>query len=342
VAEVARRLTGRCGVTPGAKVVVGVSGGPDSLALLLAAVVLRRRRRGGTRGLPAAPALEPVAVHVNHHLRDSAEDDAAFVTDLCDRFGVPWHLRDVYPRREPGNLAANARRLRYDALADAAASVGAAYVAAAHHGEDQLETLLIALCRGAGLEGLSGMAWSRPLGGVVRLIRPLLAVRKSACEELCGAAGVEWREDPANLDPAAVRARLRRDVLPVLEALWPDAASRAARAADVVAAARAALEKELDRTFGDPTRRQWKRKGLAKMPAPIIAAGLRRAAVDAVPEAADDIGQAHLLPVAEVVRGPQRRPHQFDWPHGLHVVVTAVEVKLFEQGSAISHQGESH
>ncbi|MFB3138489.1 MAG: tRNA lysidine(34) synthetase TilS [Phycisphaerales bacterium] len=322
VAEVARCLGRRCGVAGGARVVVGVSGGADSLALLLALAAIRQRRRG------PGPAIEPVAAHVNHHLRDSADEDAAFVAEVCDRLGVTLQTQHVHPARMPGNLAANARRLRYEALGRVAASADAGYVAVAHHAEDQLETLLIALCRGAGLDGLSGMAWSRPLVGPVSLIRPLLGVGRSACEDLCCTAGIQWRDDPTNVDPTTVRGRLRRDVLPVLEELWPEAASRAAGAADVVQAARTALEHQLQEAFGGPSQRCWDRTQLAALPLPIIAAGLRRAVMDEVDGAGDGLGQRHLLPVAEAIRDSDPRPRRFDWPRGLTVVVTSKQVQL--------------
>ena len=324
VAELAGRLVDRCGVAAGSKVVFATSGGPDSMALLLAACALRERGRGGRAG----PALEPVAAHVNHHLRDSADRDAACVGDLCDRLGVPFEIRDVHPARCPGNVLGSARHLRYRALAEMASSLGAGVVATAHHAQDQLETLLIALCRGAGVDGLSGMAWSRPLEGDIRLIRPFLSVRKSDCLDLCRRAGVLWCEDPANVDPATVRGRLRREVLPVLEALWPDAASRATTAADLVAAARSALQEQVEAAFGDPSQRRWDRGPLRRAPVPVIAAGLRRAAVAAVPEAADRIGSDHLLSVAEAIHDSGHRPRAYDWPRGLRVSVAAREVAL--------------
>jgi tRNA(Ile)-lysidine synthetase-like protein len=329
VGEVARQLSGRCGVAPGARVVVGVSGGADSVALLLAAVAVGRRGRGRK-----PPLVEPVAAHVNHHLRDSADDDEALVADLCARHGVPLHTRHVHPDRLSGNVPANARALRYEELASVAASVGAGHVAAGHHAEDQLETLLIALGRGTGIDGLTGMAWSRPLAGDVSLVRPLLAVRKRVCEGFCRAAGVRWCEDPTNVDPSTVRARLRRDVLGVLDELWPDAAGRASGTADVIAAAAAALEHQVQEAFGNPTVCRWDRARLRKLPVPVIAAGLRRAAVAAAPEATDAIGQAQLLPVAEAIHDALRRPRVYDWPHGLRLTVRAREVRLESGGRA--------
>ena len=273
VAEVKRKLRNRCGVSDADPLVVAVSGGGDSVALLGACQVLSHRRSHDHN------VKSLVAVHVHHHLRDSADQDAEFVKDLCNRLGVQLIVKDVYPAEEPGNIAANARDLRYEALTQAARSVNATHIATAHHGDDQLETIIIALCRGAGVDGLSGMAWTRPLDDGLSLVRPLLGLRKANCLAFCQMAELAWREDPTNIDPTQVRARLRRDVLPVLEELWPDAASRATGAADAMALARHALDAQLQTTFGDANTLSWNRADIALLPLPIIAAGLRRAAV---------------------------------------------------------------
>ncbi|MHC4786140.1 MAG: tRNA lysidine(34) synthetase TilS, partial [Planctomycetota bacterium] len=326
VRELAEKLAGRCGVPPGARVVIAVSGGPDSLALLLAAVGLRQRRNRG-----AGPVVDPVAVHVHHHLRAAGDDDEAFVTRVCRDFEVPLHTRHVYPDQCSGNVAAHARRLRYEALAEVAASVGAAYVAVAHHAQDQLETMLMALGRGGGIDALSGMAWTRPLADGIQLVRPLLLTPKASCEAMCTAAGIQWRRDPTNADPATVRGRLRRDVITVLEELWPSAPLGASLAAEDAAAARAALGHVIADVFGDPSVRRWDRSRLGALPVPVIAAGLRRAAQGAAPGPAVDIGRAQVLPVAEAVRDEIRRPRSWDWAEGLQVRVTAREVCLVRE-----------
>ncbi|MHC4100880.1 MAG: tRNA lysidine(34) synthetase TilS, partial [Planctomycetota bacterium] len=238
---------------------------------------------------------------------------------------------NVHPDQCPGNVAANARRLRYDALAQVAASVTAGHVAVAHHAQDQLETMLIALGRGCGIDGLSGMAWSRSLAGEVQLVRPFLLVPKSACEAMCEAAGMRWRVDPGNADPATVRGRLRRDVIAVLEELWPSAALGSSLAAEDAAAARTALEHLLAEEFGEPSARRWDRSRLRALPVPVIAAGLRRAVLAAVPEASADVGRAHVLPVAEAIRDEIRRPRAWNWPEGLRIGVTAREVSLIRE-----------
>jgi tRNA(Ile)-lysidine synthetase-like protein len=335
VTELARRLFGRCQVAVGARVVVGVSGGPDSLALLLGAIALRERRTRSKR-----PVLEPIACHVNHHLREDADDDEAFVTDLCRKFHVPLWVQHVRPDELPGNVAANARELRYEALDYVGTESGAAHVAVAHHAQDQLETMLIALGRGHGIDALAGMSWTEtlafcsdgPLDRPVTVVRPLLQVSKSSCESMCEAAGIRWRVDPTNTDPATIRGRLRRDVIGGLEALWPSAALGASLAADDVSAARAALDRLLEETFGKGDTVRWDRATLRALPVPVIAAGLRRASESVVPVFAAPCGRVHVMPVAEAIRDDERRPRTWDWPYGLRVRVTASEVILDRAG----------
>ncbi|TDJ54220.1 MAG: tRNA lysidine(34) synthetase TilS [Planctomycetota bacterium] len=331
VAEVQRRLAGRCGVPAGATLAIGVSGGPDSVALLLAAAVLAGRDDA---------VVTPIAVHVNHNLRAAAEQDEQFVVELCRRFGLDVHVRHVHPDGRPGNLQANARSLRYQALVASARSAGAAFVAVAHHADDQLETMLMAIGRGAGLDGLSGMRWARPVGDGLTLVRPLLAVRKAVCEDFCRAAGVTWREDPTNSDPSTARGRLRRDVVGVIESLWPDAATRATGTADIVAAARESLNAQLQGAFGAPSVRQWQRDALRALSPVVIAAGLRRAAVEADPAVADDLGQSVLGTVADAIADADRRPRRFDWPANLKVVVTAAEVRLQDGPGQLPEQSQ--
>jgi len=266
---------------------------------------------------------------VHHHLRGAdADADAAHVEDLAGRFGVPYVRRDVRPGDVPGNRAAIAREMRYTALADAARSIGAANVAVAHHADDQLETMLMAIARGTGLDGFRGMAETRTIAPDVTLVRPMLAMRAGSCREFCQIARVTWREDASNDDPDSRRARLRRDVLPVLHELWPDAARRASGTGRAIEAARRALEPIVGAAFGPPDQAGWPRAALAALDAPVIAVGLRRALATRDAEAAARLARRHLDPVAAAVRDDTRHPRSFDWPHGWRVQVRADAVQL--------------
>jgi tRNA(Ile)-lysidine synthetase-like protein len=327
VASLDAALRHRCGVDGAHPLLVAVSGGADSVALLAGCCVLAGRRGSSV-------ARPPVAVHVHHHLRGAdADDDAAFVVDLGCRLGVDVHVHHVHPDAGAGNVQHQARALRYEMLAKTAATTGARHVAVAHHADDQLETMLIALGRGAGPDGLSGMRWSRPLSDGVTLVRPLLAVRAADCRDFCTAAGLAWRTDPTNDDPEQVRGRLRRDVLPVLDALWPESAARATAAADALAVAADLLAERVAEAFGPIDTRSWERAALRELPLPIIAAGLRRAAVHAAPDRADAVGQKQVLPAAAAIAFGDEHPRTFDWPGGLVLEVTAREVRLRAPGA---------
>jgi tRNA(Ile)-lysidine synthase len=318
VADVRHRLARRCDVPDDATLVAGCSGGADSTALLLSLAAMGRT---------------VTAVHVHHHLRPEADDEAASVERLCGLIDVPVRVEHVHPGDEPGNTAAVARRLRYATLVSAAREVGASIVAVAHHAEDQLETMLMALARGCGPDGLAGMAWSAPCpvgpgAEDIRVVRPLLDVPKNRCVDLCNVAGVPWCEDPSNRDTDQARVRLRRDVLPVLETLWPGAAERVTATTEMLRLASAALDAEVARRFGPPGRRVWDREPLRETTPTLIAAGLRRAVVDEIGAPSDKLGQRQLIEAAELITSDDRRPRSFDWPHGLKLSVTAQRLEL--------------
>jgi tRNA(Ile)-lysidine synthase len=208
-----RALVERGLVRAGDTVVAAVSGGADSVALLAA-----------LEGMAPALGFRLGAAHLDHGIRGTrAARDAAFVRRLCRRLGVPLvegHA-DVpaLARRRKLSLEAAAREARYGFLARAArrlARGGPVCVAVAHTADDQAETVLLRLFRGAGPRGLAGMAHDTLLRGV-RVIRPLLDVPRAAVTVYLNARGLRWREDETNRDPAFLRNRIRRRVLPLLE-----------------------------------------------------------------------------------------------------------------------------
>ena len=206
-----------------ARVGIAVSGGPDSLALLLLAT--------------AARPGQVEAATVDHHLRPESAKEAAFVADVCARLGVPHATLPVHVGAG-ASLQAQARIARYEALGAWAEEHGLAAVATAHHADDQAETLLMRLARGAGLGGLVGVRHSRPLGHGVLLIRPLLDWRRSELAAIVAAAGLKPIDDPANRDPRHDRSRFR---FMLAEADWADA-ERLADSARWLAEADEALE----------------------------------------------------------------------------------------------------
>lgn len=289
-------LRERCRVAPDdARIVVGVSGGPDSTALAVILAALAERRPG------AFPETVFVAVH--HGLRAGADDECALVARLGRWLGVTTERIDVRPGARQGNLSANARMDRYAVLRAAAERHDATLVATAHHADDRLETMLLALGRGRGLRGLAQPRWTRRLGGAVRLVRPCLGVTKSELVGFCERFGLDVAADPSNGDPARGRGHLRRAVLPGLVSRAPSIALHASAAADEAALALAALEDAIAREFGDRT--AWPRRLFEGRDPALAAWVLRRAArtldpdlVDRVPRRAwDQAARAAVRPV---------------------------------------------
>lgn len=225
-------------------VVVGVSGGADSVALLHAVVHQAPQE-----------ARRIVVAHAEHDLRSAAAVDRRFVGDLASALGLECHVRrlavqtaPVDPDRGGGRprgegLEARARRLRYDFLADTAHAVGARYVLVAHTADDQAETILHRVLRGTGLTGLGGMARARPLCDGVALFRPLLDVPRHWTRAYLSAVGQAWREDETNTDTTRARNFLRHEVLPRCEAgAYPAASAALVRLAARAKAASRAVE----------------------------------------------------------------------------------------------------
>jgi tRNA(Ile)-lysidine synthase len=191
--------------------ILAVSGGPDSTALLVLAARWAKR-------LKRAPKL--VAVTIDHGLRAEVAREAAAVKRVARRLGVAHRTLRWRGKKPKTGLQEAARIARYKLLAETAASAGYAHILTAHTLDDQAETVLFRLARGSGLMGLAGMAQASPLPiGANRmgfLLRPLLHIPKARLVATLRAAGVAYSDDPSNRDPRFTRARLR--------ALMPDLA----------------------------------------------------------------------------------------------------------------------
>ncbi len=202
----------------GGGMVVAVSGGPDSVALL--------------RGLLAMPALAGqrlVLAHLNHLLRGRDSDtDEAFVRGLYETLRSQGHDHltlhtarsevAAQARAERGNLESVARRVRYAWLAEVARREGVAWVATGHTADDQAETVLHRLLRGTGPKGLRGIAARRALAPGVELVRPLLRVSRAEVLAYLASLGQTFREDASNEDRRFTRNRIRHELLPYLAA----------------------------------------------------------------------------------------------------------------------------
>ncbi|MBQ0891952.1 tRNA lysidine(34) synthetase TilS [Micromonospora sp. U56] len=213
-------------------VLVACSGGADSLALA-AATAFVAPRLGRRAGL----------VTVDHGLQEGSAGRAEAVARWAVEAGLdPVEAVPVTVAGRPGGPEAAAREARYQALVDAARRHRAAALLVGHTRDDQAETVLLALARGAGPRGLAGMPERRELDGVP-LLRPLLDVTRDDTRKACAALGLTPWEDPHNADPSYARARVRADVLPVLlRALGLGVLDNLARTARLVAADTAALD----------------------------------------------------------------------------------------------------
>ena len=209
---------------------VGVSGGPDSLALLLL-------------GCAAFPGAVKAAT-VDHGLRPEAAAEADFVRSVCEALGVE-HATLRPAQAIGGNLQSEARRVRYSLLERWRQDHGLDWLATAHHADDQAETVLMRLNRGSGISGLSGV---RRVNG--RVVRPLLGWRRSELEQIVASAGLKAVEDPSNSDERYDRARFRRDLR---DAAWIDPLALA-RSAEALAEAAEALGWSADRLWEERRR----------------------------------------------------------------------------------------
>ncbi len=193
-------------------VVLAVSGGADSVALLRA-MLAAKERVGGQGRLYVA--------HLNHGIRTSvAAADEAWLVDLCRRQDVPLEIgRTDVPTLaadQGDGLEAAARTARYDFLREAADRLGARFVAVAHNADDQVETVLHRLIRGTGVAGLAGMPRNRPLSPTVSLVRPFLGIHRQDVLKYLADVGQDFRTDATNLDTRFTRNRLRHELLPLL------------------------------------------------------------------------------------------------------------------------------
>jgi tRNA(Ile)-lysidine synthase len=213
------RLARAAGIERGERLLLALSGGADSVLLLHLLA-------------DAAPAPPLRAVHVDHGLRgEAARADARFCANLCRALGVPFTLRTLALDPEQPSLEARAREERYRVLLEEATRTGHRTVLTGHHADDALETLLWRWVRGTGLPGLRGPRseliprtglGADPLDDALRVVRPLLPLRREEVRRLLSDRGLRWREDGSNADPRFTRTRVRHGFLPFLEGLLPD------------------------------------------------------------------------------------------------------------------------
>ncbi len=297
------------GSAPAAKkLVVAVSGGPDSLALLHALLHLR-----------APLGLKLHGAHLNHGLRgDAGAKDAAFVADSFSRAGIPYAAEnaDVASYRAAHRLSLEeaARDVRYAFLARVYGDQGTDAVVLGHTADDQAETILMHLIRGSGLSGLRGMETSsvrRVEGSEVPFVRPLLDVPRQDTEAYCSALGLVPRTDESNRSPDFTRNRIRTELLPLLEELNPAVRSALVRLSRTAARELSYLDAVVDGVWSDASelhddRAILDRRAVNRL-APAPRAHLLRRAIAAVKSDLDGVRLQHIDEMMRLLEGSAGR-----------------------------------
>jgi tRNA(Ile)-lysidine synthase len=235
----------RTKITPGDRVAVAVSGGADSTALLLlvhAANALPKNALG----------IGLSAVHINHGLRgEESEADQRFVEALCQHLDIPLHLHradtQAHAARHKQTIEEAARSLRHAFFAELFAEGKVNKILTAHTLDDQAETVLMKLLRGAWLEGLSAISPILELGNGGKILRPLLGMRREDLRTYLLERDQHWREDSSNSDEAFTRNRIRHTMLPVLREENPSIDQTLANLAELAREEESRWQTELSR-----------------------------------------------------------------------------------------------
>ncbi|WP_376788826.1 tRNA lysidine(34) synthetase TilS [Thermoflexus sp.] len=325
----------------GEPVVVGVSGGPDSLCLL-----------DVLRDLAPEFGITVHVAHLHHGLRGAEADaDAAFVAELARAWGLPCTVErmDVHALAEQEGLSLEeaARQARYTFLAEVAARVGSHTIAVAHHADDQVETVLMHLLRGSGLAGLRGMRPRMPLPeyhGLLRqppeglwLVRPLLGIWRREIEAYLQAKRLTPRFDRSNLDLTFFRNRLRHEVLPFLERLNPRLRETWWRMAEALAADYEFLEQTLRQVWPtvvvseEPERIVFDLARWRSLPLSLRRMALREAAFR-LARRLRDLGFEHVEKAIRIAE-EGRTGSMLTWPEDLRVVVAYGNLMIARTGA---------
>ena len=322
VARVRRVIVERQLVRQGDHVLAAVSGGADSTCLLLILAALRRSLR-----------LDLQAAYFDHMLRGrrAIEREQRLLRTLCDQLCVPLHVGSgdvrAHMAKERLSLEEAARDLRYDYLAQTARANGCAAVATGHTEDDQAETVLLHIIRGAGLGGLAAMAPSSRLpvkteGESPLLIRPLLSLRRADTERCCREAGIEPAEDATNRSRARMRNRVRHELLPLLRQYNPRIEQALVRLAIAAAADAATIDQLAAEALADAKKiggtLRISRRRLGELPVG-LQPSVVRAALERLLGSARAFSEQNVMSIVRAASG--RTGTALDLPRGLGVEV---------------------
>lgn len=247
-ARVLAYIRRHCLTAAGETVIVGVSGGPDSVCLLHVMA-----------GLRTELGMDLHVAHLDHMLRgEEARADADFVAELAASLGLPFTVQhtdvEAYRSVERLSLEEAARKVRYRFLAGVAQTAGSSTVAVGHTADDQAETILMRLLRGTGVPGLYGMQAcmirEEPGCRAIRIVRPLLETTRAEVEAYLSSIQASAREDSSNLSHSYFRNRIRRELLPILRKYNPRVDQALLRMADTLSAESDFLDQHVDTIWG--------------------------------------------------------------------------------------------
>jgi len=223
----------------GKRIAVALSGGLDSVVLLDTVC---------KSALANKNPPEIWAFHIHHGLQKAADEWFIFCEMLANKYQIQFDFRLLHlgDDAKQGNVEARARSARYEALAELCADHGVQDLLLAHHQNDQAETVLLQLLRGSGVAGLAGMAEARELkhgSAAITLWRPLIAQSKAELEAYAKTNMLKWVEDPSNQNTQYRRNAIRKDIIPRLEKIQPDAIANLARSANVLGQSQTLLDR---------------------------------------------------------------------------------------------------
>jgi tRNA(Ile)-lysidine synthase len=234
------------------RIAVALSGGLDSVVLLDIVCKAQQANQSSAKRTDTKTSgkalVEVWAFHIHHGLQMSADQWLLFCEKLAAKYRIHFDFRLLHLSGDTsqGNIEARARAGRYEALTDLCIEYGITDLMLAHHQNDQAETILLQLLRGAGVAGLSGMPEQRLLDSEVQKIslkRPLLHQSRKELEAYAKKNKLKWIEDPSNQDTSYRRNAIRKEIIPVLEKIQPDAIANLARSAQLMADAQALLDR---------------------------------------------------------------------------------------------------
>ena len=302
----------------GVSLILGLSGGSDSVALLLI-----------LKDLSAEYGFHITAVHVDHGIRPEASRlrDLSFCKELCERLGVPFvSFTEPVPeqaKEQHLTLEEAGRLIRYKRFEELREKLGADYIVTAHHLDDQEETILLHLLRGCGLKGLCGMEVYDPAR---KLLRPLLSLRKEELEAYLTEKGQSFVTDETNLEDEAVRNRIRHQVIPAIRQAVPEYSGKSL-------AGSAGIFREMEQDYTDRAQR-WIRGHLSKeedgkmtlrlwepseeAPSLPLRSYIIRECIRMVSGSAVNVGEVHLAAIRELMEGGTGRMQI--WPGGGRVI----------------------